>query len=279
MAFYEDRHDFDANYLFWGDGVDFTYPLHVHRCPEIFCVTEGTVIATVEEEEYTLNAGDVAVIWSHQVHSYRTVGNSRHELCIFAPEMVPDFFVAHSGEYPESPFISAAEGGEHIPFLVRLLKKEHNLYTTKGILYILCGEMEKHVTFSKRLRGKQESVAALVSQILEWVNDHYQSDCSLDTIAEALRYEKTYLSKFFSRHIGITLSEYVLQLRLTRAGEMLLHTEDNVAEIGVACGFQSLRTFNRNFVDRYGVTPSQYRVDNGGELRKKLGRWDKATRE
>lgn len=272
MAFYEERHDFDANYLFWGDGEDFTYPLHVHRCPEIFCVTEGTVVATVEKKDYALNAGDAVIIWSHQVHAFKTLGHSKHELCVFAPELTPRFFLTHSSEYPRSPIISG-ECGLSINRIIRLLKDEHSIYTTKGLLYLLCGEIEKSVVFQKRVHGKQETGAELLSQILSYVGDNYQNDCSLDTIADALNYEKTYISKFFSRHVGITLAEYVLQLRLARAVDLLLNSEANIIDVGTASGFNSSRTFNRNFVERYGVTPSRYRASKGDELRKKVTRW------
>ena len=276
MAFYEERHDFDANYIFWGDGENFTYPLHVHRCPEVFFVTEGTVVVTVEKKEYALNAGDAVIIWSHQVHAFKTLGHSKHELCVFAPELTPRFFLTHSGEYPRSPMVSA-EGGQHIGRIIHLLKDEHSIYTTKGLLYLLCGEIEKSVAFQKRAHSKQETGTELLSQILSFVGDNYQNDCSLDAIADALSYEKTYISKFFSRHVGITLAEYVLQLRLARAVDLLLNSEANIIDVGTASGFNSSRTFNRNFVERYGVTPSRYRASKGDELRKKVTRWKQST--
>ncbi len=267
MAFYEDRHDFDANYLFWGDGTDFEFPMHVHRCPEVFVVTSGRIAVTVEDREYLLEAGDAALVWSHQVHSYRSVEHSTHELCIFAPELVQRFFSAHASTMPRDSVIRAAESPD-LQRLVHVLKEEHNIFSVKGLLYLLCGEFERCLTFAERERGSHETGTALLTQILTYVNDHYQSDCSLDTIAEALRYEKTYLSKFFSRNVGITLAEYILQLRLARASNLLLNSSENIIDVGAASGFNSSRTFNRNFLEHYGVTPSEYRAQRGGEYRR-----------
>lgn len=262
MAFYEDKHDFDANYLFWGNGVDFDFPLHVHRCLEVVTVLEGELTVAVEEHEYLLRAGDSLLVWCHQVHAYRTERHSSHELCIFAPELVQRFFLTHSGDIPKDPLIHA-EDASRIPQLIHTLKGEKDIFTTKGLLYLLCGELVRYVTFRKRERGRYETGAALLTQILTYVNDNYQGDCSLDSIAEALRYEKTYLSKFFSRNVGITLAEYILQLRLARASDLLLNTEENIIDVGAASGFNSSRTFNRNFLDHYGVTPSRYRAQRG----------------
>ena len=266
MPFYEDKHDFNANYLFWGDGTDFDFPLHVHRCLEVVTALEGALTAIVEDREYLLGAGDSLLVWCHQVHAYRTDRHSSHELCIFAPELIQRFFLAHSGEVPRDPLIRAEDAPE-LPRLIHRLKEKKDIFTTKGLLYLLCGEIERCVTFRKREKGRYETGAALLTQILTYVNDNYQGDCSLDSIADALRYEKTYLSKFFSRNVGITLAEYILRLRLARASDLLLNTEENIIDVGAASGFNSSRTFNRNFLDRYGVTPSRYRAQRGASSR------------
>jgi AraC-like DNA-binding protein len=271
MAFYEDRHDFDSNYLFWGDGVDFNFPMHVHRCPEVFTVLEGKVTVTVGEEEYLLHEGDSALIWSHQVHSYRTEGHSAHQLCIFAPELVQRFFLTHSSQIPSSALMRAEDAPAIRPVLSELEKVsvEANLFRAKGLLYILCGEIERCLTFSEREHGRHETGSALLTQIFSYVNENYQGECTLETIADALRYEKTYISKFFSRNVGITLAEYILQLRLAKASDLLLNTDENIIDVGSASGFNSSRTFNRNFINRYGVTPSHYRAQGSGLNAKK----------
>ena len=271
MAFYEVRHDFDANYLFWGDGTDFSYPLHVHRCPEVLSVVEGEMTAYIEERQYDLKAGDCLLIWSNQVHSYHTVEHSKHELCIFAPELIQRFFLLHANEVPQDAMIRS-ENAAVIAGIVRDLKMERNIFAEKGLLYLMCGEFEKYVTFDKRTKGSQETGVALLTQILTYVNENYQGDCSLSAIASALRYEKTYLSKFFSRNVGITLADYVLQLRLAHSKRMLLNSDESIIKIGEASGFNSLRTFNRNFIEQFGITPSQYRIQKASEVKKRFGK-------
>ena len=229
------------------------------------------MFARVGGQVYQLKAGDSLLIWMHQAHSYYTEGHSKHQLCVFAPELVQRFFVAYTGYQPTTPLIPA-ESGTLIQWLMAQLKDEKNRFSCVGILYVLCGEIEKYATLEPQQKKEREVGADLLAQMLTYINDNYQNDCSLDTISRALRYEKTYLSKFFSRHIGITLSEYVLQLRLAHAGQLLLNGDTSVIEVGEASGFNSLRTFNRNFIDYYGMTPSQYRIEKGGTLRKKKGR-------
>lgn len=259
MAFYEQKHGFDADYYTVEEGRDFSFPGHVHRCLEFVAVEEGQMAITIGGTEWVLSAGDCILVWSTQVHSLRTEGSSRHKLCIFSPELVRRFFVLHADQLPLCPVIRG-EDAQRCRWMISLLQDCTDLFHAKGILYVLAGEMERYITFRKRDRGRHEDGAVLTSQMLAYMNEHFTGDCSMSRMAEELCYEKTYLSRFFSKSVGIAPSEYVLQLRLSRACELLVSTEDTVINVGIASGFNSLRTFNRNFLARYGVSPSQYRA-------------------
>ena len=55
--------------------------------------------------------------------------------------------------------------------------------------------------------------------------------------------------------------QYLNDYRLTRAGEYLKMTEENVTQIALKCGFENLSYFNRLFRRKFGVTPRQYREE------------------
>ena len=268
MAFYEQKHGFDADYYIVGSATDFSFPQHVHRCLELVCVEEGRMVVTVEEKEWILTAGDCILIWSAQVHGFRSEGHSSHTLCVFSPELVRRFFTQHSGQLPLCPVIRG-EDASLCHQLIARLKEENNILAVKGILYLVAGEIERYVTFHKRARGRHEERSVLMSQMLAYMNEHFMGECSIGRMAEELCYEKGYLSKVFSKTIGISPAEYVLQLRLSRARELLRSTPDSVINVGIASGFNSPRTFNRNFMERYGVTPTQFRAIYAGTVSRK----------
>jgi len=64
--------------------------------------------------------------------------------------------------------------------------------------------------------------------------------------------------------IGATPIQYVKQLRLQRAAELLESTDGKIADIGAACGFQEMSYFARAFREWKGRTPSQYRAERRG---------------
>ena len=63
----------------------------------------------------------------------------------------------------------------------------------------------------------------------------------------------------FKQVVGISAMEYVIQLRIKSACDMLRNSGRTSVEIAFACGFQNLSNFNRQFKKCVGCTPRQYR--------------------
>ena len=62
-----------------------------------------------------------------------------------------------------------------------------------------------------------------------------------------------------SMRTGRTLSDYILDIKLGRAGRLLVDTNKTVAEICYECGFNNLSNFNRIFKGKRGYTPREFR--------------------
>ena len=71
------------------------------------------------------------------------------------------------------------------------------------------------------------------------------------SVSEALR--------CFHNTIGLTPIQYTKYYRVQRAADMLLNTDQKIARIGEACGFQEMSYFAKAFREQMGVTPSEYR--------------------
>lgn len=87
-AFYELRHDNVADYFTLERNQNLTFPLHMHRCFEIILMLEGSAEMCIEKKKYTLQSGDMVLIKPNLIHDFCTLGESRHVLCVFAPELI-----------------------------------------------------------------------------------------------------------------------------------------------------------------------------------------------
>lgn len=73
-------------------------------------------------------------------------------------------------------------------------------------------------------------------------------------------YSRYSISHLFARELKVSLSQYINVLRISHACRLLIGSDCRIIEIAYACGYNSLRNFNRVFLRMVGVTPSQYRL-------------------
>lgn len=104
-----------------------------------------------------------------------------------------------------------------------------------------------------------------LSRLQQFVNQNYCETITLDRAAKAAVMEATYFSHYFKKKVGICFSEWLRQLRIKKAMEMLLNSNQTITYIAYEVGFEDLRTFERTFKKYVGMTPIEYRVAEAGD--------------
>lgn len=98
-----------------------------------------------------------------------------------------------------------------------------------------------------------------VNKALEYIEQHYAENLSLNVLANEVHMNPYYFSSFFKKSTGKNFKDYVNQVRLKHAVELLLNTDQKVYEIAMEVGFGDARAFNDAFQKAYGETPTGYR--------------------
>lgn len=113
--------------------------------------------------------------------------------------------------------------------------------------------------------NKQSSNTRLRDGLLQYLNKNFcDPELSLERIAEVFDLSPYYISRFFRDQNNMNLKDYVAELRISRAKELLTHSGRSVSEIVNDVGYQSASTFIRKFKVTTGMTPGQYREQFGG---------------
>lgn len=107
-----------------------------------------------------------------------------------------------------------------------------------------------------------EQFKKVSDQIKGIIQKDYEENISLDSISEELNYNPNYLSSIFKKETGVTLSDYLIELRLNRAKEWLIETDITVKKIAEKLQYGNSQNFIRSFKKREGITPGQYRKDH-----------------
>lgn len=98
-----------------------------------------------------------------------------------------------------------------------------------------------------------------VQEVLEWIRNHYNQDISLDDVAEQMGLSATYASKQIKAYTGTNVVNYINNLRIEHAKELLAGTKMSSNEIGAYVGFRYSQSFIRTFRKVVGMTPGNYR--------------------
>jgi transcriptional regulator GlxA family with amidase domain len=169
---------------------------------------------------------------------------------------------------------------EHDPLWV----KDGNIYTSAGISAGIdlalawveedCGAGLAHeaarelVLFLRRPGGQPQVSVSLASQASEmtsirelqiWIAEHLARRLSVEDLADRMAMSVRNFERVFTREVGTTPSQYVLQMRVEAARRQLERSDRGLKQVASASGFGSIDVMRRAFVRLLGITPSRYR--------------------
>jgi AraC-like DNA-binding protein len=103
------------------------------------------------------------------------------------------------------------------------------------------------------------SARRVVTEVFRHINDHIGTPISLREIANAVNFSPAYLTDLMKRETGRPVVSWIIELRLERAGQLLLQTDLPISEIATTVGYGDANSFGRAFTKRRGLSPWQWR--------------------
>ncbi|MEO7889590.1 MAG: GyrI-like domain-containing protein [Vicinamibacterales bacterium] len=97
-------------------------------------------------------------------------------------------------------------------------------------------------------------------RVISYIYDHLDSDLSLDTLAEVAALSPFHWHRVYRALSGETIADTIRRVRLSRGARELVLSDLAIADIAYRCGYPSLRSFERSFLEAYATTPSKFRV-------------------
>ncbi|MEE3470295.1 MAG: AraC family transcriptional regulator [Butyrivibrio hungatei] len=103
---------------------------------------------------------------------------------------------------------------------------------------------------------------ASLSNVCSYLSEHFTEDLTLESVAAHAGFSKYYFERIFSEYTGMTLYQYLQQMRISYAKTLLSNPELTVTDISYQAGFTSCTAFTRAFKKATGYPPSQFRILN-----------------
>ena len=233
---------------------------HAHPYYHMFYVDAGFFRFTAGGNIYDLQPGQALLVPPQTEHGY-TNETQDH------------------GEYLEIKFTlsqnAADEPGIQItdnPLVGMLFRQILKEYSDLGKLAddaaasylnaLLCalGETRRYQKQSRQFHYVDASDYSELSQkIIHYLESHYSEDLSLDTLAQAMDYNKSYLCVAFKKDTHLTILDCLNTIRIRKAAELIVYSDHSLTQVSEMCGFASVSHFNRVFLKYAGITPGQCR--------------------
>ncbi len=247
-----------------------------HQGYEIYYLHGGVRHYFIQNKTYTIRPGDVVLIDKHDLHKTIEPGTNSHERTVVN---FNDRFLESFGNYSQE-LLKIFQSGHKVlslsnqeqlliePLLLQL-RQEYESPTQMNVLLLRILIIQLLIAL-ERISGHSapDACSALpvrnkaAAEIVHYLEAHYAKPFKLHELSSLHNISPYYLCRSFKAYTGFTPVEYLRHVRLNKARERLIVSNDLIQSIAEQVGYSSTIHFNREFKLVVGITPSQFRKRN-----------------
>lgn len=252
-------------------------PLHWHNEFEISFISEGNGIFRCGDQSVAAGPGDLIVILPNMLHSICQSDEKRlvYDTILFSQSMIygtgddrcyieclshccsSDCFVRLPVTAEHPAYDELKKAVLHVIYSAKTGSGQMDLLLKSELLRIFWLLIQNHDLRSSK---HNSSLAAnSIRPVLSFISQNYTEPISVEQLAEMVHLSKSYFMNVFRSTTGISALEYVNQIRIQAACQLLRDTGMRSSEIAFSCGFQNLSNFNRQFRKFTEFSPVEYR--------------------
>lgn len=157
--------------------------------------------------------------------------------------------------------LTSSGGIVPIDMMLDLIRQQHSSALVSAISDMFICDRVRSELDSQRvpLRHSLGTAQPKLVELIELMENNLEEPIELNDLAQYLGISRRQQERLFQKHLNCTPSRYYLNLRLTRARQLLKQTSMSIIEIATACGFVSTPHFSKCYRDYHGTPPSEER--------------------
>ncbi len=255
---------------------------HWHAFFEITFVESGCGFYYVNGREFYMESGDIIIFNHMEPHGWKVVEETMNLLVMmFSSDFIADpasffdydylrCFVERGSHFVNKISKSEVYTSEIHNILLEILEENHNLEVgyrlmTKAnvlrILTILSRHYRKQEHQEHSLSKRRDELKRLEQAFL-YIKENYTKKITLKETAQIACMSPTYFSSYFKKVTNQNFQDYLAQLRIHKANELLLNTSLGILDVAQQCGFHNISNFYKLFKKYKGCTPREVTKDN-----------------
>ncbi|MDO5136552.1 MAG: response regulator [Eubacteriales bacterium] len=146
------------------------------------------------------------------------------------------------------------DAGEEIALF---LKECEDCYQPEQLFLLLEEKIEGLIENMKREHQDEERKPVRLAK--QFIMNHYTEPITLEMVADQVGFSSSYFSNIFKKEAGIGFGDYLIQLRMEKAKELLKNTKENIKDICILVGYNDQKHFNATFRKYTGLKPGEFR--------------------
>lgn len=242
----------------------FCFTDHWHDRIEIIKINSGRMHFFRNDNQFLLNAGDVAIVCPKQLHrAYTTDCGVNYDVIMFDVKMLLNgFFSAEKLIKPiieqQVLFAAYTSNKQIFDIVEQLVAESHNAENSLAclsLLYTLIDDLYKYCLIEK---DEPLVFDNELDVVINYIHENYTEKISSSTLSKRFNYDESYFCRKFKIATGTTLMKYIKKLRLDMAKRLLEESDSSIRTVSEACGFSDVTYFSRCFKDEFEISPSQY---------------------
>ena len=252
--FYEKRRD---GQLYFRMAHTLEFDAHMHESVELVFLIEGSAHAFAGGRDYRLSAGDFFVVFPNSIHYYDNCINNRAIVVIVPLDMLAEFRSILTAKSIVSSVVRNVDSrAADLLYSLITYDGKYKNEAIRGMLLAAFSMILEKADFS----DKANFNGTTIESILEFCEKQYREELSLESVAKKLGISKSYISHVFTDKIHMSFRDYINSIRLNTSLHLLRQDKLNITDIASESGFGTVRTFNRAFKKKFGISPREYRI-------------------
>ena len=229
--------------------------MHYHDSYELYYLAVGSREYFIEDKLFSVSAGDFVLIQPGKLH--RTGGEyGTRTLINFTEDFLSRYFSPALRQellecFAHMKLVPEGERGERC----RQLLKSLTQCADDSEFALLLGQLLQALGKSPAPEIQDDFVGGIVS----YINRNYGRITGLETIADAFYISKYHLCRVFKNAMKLTVVDYLTQIRIKNARQLLEYTDRDIGQIARSCGFHSAAYFCNLYRKVTGESPSEFR--------------------
>lgn len=228
-------------------------------------IHSGKGIFTCEGIEYQLKEGDFFFIEPNRIIKYEA--DKIHPWAFywigFRGELVQNY-LKRTSISRNDPIFNIEKGfaiKERLSEIIELsiIEEDNDLLLNAKLLEIFYHMSDLFPSEEKANTSKRKT---LFVQALQFIRNNYETDLQISELATTLAVDRTYLHRLFKKELDMSPKEYLTEVRIRKAKELLTNTDYPINTIAQSVGYEDAQQFSRIFKQKTKQTPSNYRKGN-----------------